>query len=200
MARLRALSMGGSGVTEWPLPAGGGAMPALQTIDLRGGRIHAHATLATCAWLSGAGTVGLPIIPIFQIATGTAEQVLARQCSPHCPRPPGAYVPSLPSFPPDPKINWRAGNPLAPIPPGGLRCCPELRSVDLSGAPAAAVAAMPPALLAAAPKLEAVSLANCRAAAAPWEALRRAAASLRRLDLSGNSLEGLPALVSEFTR
>mgnify|MGYP001810458301 CR=1 FL=1 len=37
MARLRALSLGSSGVTEWPLPPGGGALPALQTLDLRGG-------------------------------------------------------------------------------------------------------------------------------------------------------------------
>ena len=100
---------------------------------------------------------------------------------------------------PSPPLPY-AGNPLQHLPPGGLRCCPELRTLDLSAIPAAAAAAMPAALLAPAPKLEAVSLANCRMGAAPWEALRRAAGSLRRLDLSGNSLAELPALVCEFKR
>lgn len=93
-----------------------------------------------------------------------------------------------------------AGNPLQHLPPGGLRCCPELRTLDLSSNPAAAVAGMPALFLAPAPKLEVISLANCRLAAAPWDALRRVAGSLRRLDLSGNSLAELPPFVCEFKR
>ncbi|GBG00125.1 hypothetical protein Rsub_12736 [Raphidocelis subcapitata] len=92
------------------------------------------------------------------------------------------------------------GNPLSELPAGGLSCCPDLRLLDLSGAPASAVARMPPPFLAPAPRLEALLLAGCRMAAAPWGALRAAAGGLRRLDLSGNDLSDLPPFISEFKR
>jgi Leucine-rich repeat (LRR) protein len=93
-----------------------------------------------------------------------------------------------------------AGNPLAPLPSSGLRACPALRILDLSGAPTATVASLPPSFLAAAPRLEALLLTGCRLADAPWEALRGAAGSLRRLNLAGNSLTAVPAAIREFKR
>jgi hypothetical protein len=184
MERLRALGLAGCGVEAWPLPyaSGSGAapMPVLQSIDLRSERGR------SC-----------------RVEGGRAGRGVQHARAHHPPACVPAKLPLASTRPPclsPPTPPPHADNPLAPLPAGGLRACPGLRVLDLSGAPPAAVASMPPPFLAAAPRLETLLLTGCRLAEAPWEALRGAAGSLRVLNLAGNSLAALPALISEFKR
>jgi len=187
MDRLRGLGLAAAGVSRWPLPCGqDGALPSLQSLDLR-----SEYSDRAGGWGDGLEAVVFTddSSPRLSSPSTSSAHPSSRAAQPS-PNPPTPQHPTP----------CTADNPLGPIPPTALRPCPDLRLLDLSAAPSTTITALPPTIFAAATKLEVLLLSGCRVAALPWEALRRLAGSLKRLDLSGGALTELPGCIAEFKR